>query len=274
MGVDAAGRRFDGKVAFITGAARGQGRAEAVRLAREGADIIAIDICAPLETVTYELATKQDLEETARLVTGLGRRIVAREADVRDLDSLTAAVTDGVTELGRLDVVIANAGITVGGMVWEHTAKMWQETIDVNLTGAFNTIKAALPTMIEQGTGGSIVLTSSVSGLKGSPFHAAYVASKHGLVGLMRAVANEVGQFGIRVNSVHPGTVNTKLRPKEMLGLIDKYRDSLSVGYQNVLPAQASEPEDVANAVAWLSSDEARHITGQTLPVDLGRTIL
>jgi SDR family mycofactocin-dependent oxidoreductase len=266
--------RFTDKVAFITGAARGQGRAEAVRLAAEGADIIAVDICRPLRTPEYPAATPADLNETVRLVKALGRRIVAAEADVRDFQALSDAVSRGIAELGRLDIVVVNAGIATVNMAWDITLEQWHETMDVNVTGAFYTVKIAMPFMIEQGTGGSIIMTSSVAGLRGVPFLAHYVASKHAIVGLARALANEQGQFGIRVNTILPGTVATDmLSAGEINPLLDKYAETLTPIYMNSLPGDASEPEDIANAVAWLASDEARHITGIQLPVDLGRLV-
>jgi SDR family mycofactocin-dependent oxidoreductase len=266
-------RRFEDKVAFVTGAARGQGRAEAVRLAQEGADIIAIDICRSLASTSYEGSTPEDLAETVRLVEAEDRRIMATEADVRDLDAITAALTSGVSEFGHLDVVVANAGICSAAMSWEITPQQWQETLDVNLTGTFFTAKAAIPILIEQGTGGAIVFTSSVAGLKGDPFLAHYVASKHGVVGLCRTMANELAQFNIRVNSVHPHGVATGMLVPDLAPFFEKYAETLAPIYMQALPGPMSEPEDIANAVAWLASDEARHVTGIQLPVDMGNLI-
>ena len=262
--------RFEGKVAFITGAARGQGRAEAVRLASEGADIIAVDVCEEFESTSYAGATAADLAEAVAAVEGLDRRIVASKTDIRDFDALSSALEAGVAELGRLDVVIANAGICSAAMSWKITPEQWRETLEVNLTGTFFTVKAAVPILLEQGTGGSIVMTSSVAGLRGLPFLAHYAASKHGIVGLCRSMANELGQFGIRVNSIHPHGVETGMQPNDMMALLGEYGATLGPIFMGTLPDPMSQPEDIAAAVAWLASDEARHVTGIQLPVDLG----
>ncbi|GAA3390517.1 mycofactocin-coupled SDR family oxidoreductase [Cryptosporangium minutisporangium] len=264
-------RRFEGKVAFVTGAARGQGRAEAIRLAAEGADIIALDICADLPTTTYAGSTPEDLAETVRLVEKLDRRIVTSQTDIRDFDGVKAAVEAGVAELGRLDVVIANAGMTSAARAWEIDAEHWKTTIDINLTGAFHTAKAAIPIMIEQGTGGSITFTSSVAGLVGLPLLADYVAAKHGVTGLAKTLANELAEYRIRVNSVHPFGVNTGLQMTEISTLLPTMPQH-GLLYMGSLPTQISEADDIAAAVAWIASDEARHVTGVQLPVDLGRT--
>jgi SDR family mycofactocin-dependent oxidoreductase len=263
-------QRFLGRVAFITGAARGQGRAEATRLAAEGADIIAIDNCTSAATTHYEGATPEDLKETARLVHEMGRRAVATQVDVRDFDVLKAALDACVQELGRLDVVVANAGICSTAMSWEITLEQWRETIDTNLTGVFHTMKAAVPILLAQGTGGSIVITSSVAGLRGLPFLGHYAASKHGVVGLAKTMANELGQYNIRVNTVHPHGVESGMTVPDMMPHIEKFATTLSPIFMGSLPDQMSQPEDIANAVAWLASDEARHVTGIQLPVDLG----
>jgi SDR family mycofactocin-dependent oxidoreductase len=264
--------RFTGKVAFITGAARGQGRAEAERLAAEGADIIAVDVCGQLATTQYSGATPEDLDETVALVEKLGRRIVARQVDIRDFEALSTALNDGVSELGRLDVVIANAGMTTAARVWEIDAEHWRESIDVNLTGAFHTAKAAVPIMLEQGSGGSIVFTSSVAGLRGLPFLGSYVAAKHGLVGLAKTLANELAECRIRVNTVHPHGVATDLTVPELFPQVQEFAPDLEALFIGGLPDQMSSVHDIAAAVAWLASDEARHVTGIQLPVDLGRT--
>ena len=203
--------RMDGKVAFITGAARGQGRSHALRLAQEGADIIAVDICADIDTVTpyYSLGTEDELNETVRQVEALDRRIVARRADVRDLDGLQTAFDEGLAELGHVDAVVANAGIATYGKAWELSAQQWKDMIDVNLTGVFHTAKVAIPSMIEADRGGTILFTSSIGGLKGIQNVAHYVSAKHGLVGLMRTLANELGPHRIRVNTIHPTNVDT-----------------------------------------------------------------
>jgi SDR family mycofactocin-dependent oxidoreductase len=264
--------RFTGKVAFITGAARGQGRAEAERLAAEGADIIAVDVCDQLSTTQYPGATAADLEETVALVEKLDRRIVARQVDIRDFEALSTALNEGVAELGRLDVVIANAGMTTAARVWEIDAEHWRESIDVNLTGAFHTAKAAVPIMLEQGSGGAIVFTSSVAGLRGLPFLGSYVAAKHGLVGLAKTLANELAEYRIRVNTVHPHGVATDLTVPELFPQVQELAPALGTLFIGGLPDQTSSVHDIAAAVAWLASDEARHVTGIQLPVDLGRT--
>jgi SDR family mycofactocin-dependent oxidoreductase len=263
-------QRLRGKVAFITGAARGQGRAEAVRFAQEGADIIAIDICRSAETTHYAGSTSQDLAETVRLVESLDRRIIAVEADVRDLSAVTEAVHAGVATLGRLDIVVANAGICSAAMSWEITVEQWDETLAVNLTGVFYTIKATVPILLKQATGGSIIIISSVAGLRGLPFLGHYAASKHGVVGLARSMANELAMHNIRVNTVHPFGVETGMKVVDRTPLAEKYADTLGPIFMGSLPDAMSQPEDIANAVAWLASDESRHVTGIQLPVDLG----
>jgi SDR family mycofactocin-dependent oxidoreductase len=264
-------RALDGKVAFITGAARGQGRAEAVRLASDGASIIAVDICDQIASVPYPLATPDDLALTVKLVEDTGARIVAQQADVRDQVALKSALQAGVDELGRLDIVVANAGIAP----MQSGPEGWQDVIDVNLTGVYHTAEVAIPTLVEQGDGGSIVLTSSVVGLVGmgsdDPGAIGYVAAKHGIVGLMRLYANLLAPHSIRVNSVHPAGVDTPMinneATRQWLGSIAA-KTPQEMG--NALPVQVLQPEDIANAVAWLVSDEARYITGVTLPVDAG----
>jgi (+)-trans-carveol dehydrogenase len=271
--------RVEGKVAFITGAARGQGRAHAVRLAQEGADIIAIDICKQIDSVQIPLSTPEDLAETADLVNGQNRRIYTAEVDVRDYDALKAAVDAGVEQLGRLDIIVANAGIGNGGATLDKTSEPdWTDMIDVNLGGVWKTVKAGVPHILAGGRGGSIILTSSVGGLKAYPHTGHYVAAKHGVVGLMRTFAVELGAQNIRVNSVHPTNVNTPLFMNE--GTMKLFRPDLEnpgpddmkvVGQlMHTLPIGWVEPEDIANAVLFLASDEARYITGVTLPVDGG----
>jgi SDR family mycofactocin-dependent oxidoreductase len=262
--------RLEGKVALVSGAARGQGRSHAVSLAQEGADIIAFDICRQLDTVRYPLAVPEDLAETVALVEEHDRRIVAGEADVRDSAAVQALVDEGVREFGRLDVVCANAGI--GGMVentWTITEEEWEEMIAVDLTGVWKTVKAAVPAMIQAGNRGSIVITSSAAGLKGLTGAAHYVSAKHGLVGLMRTLANELAPHFIRVNTVHPTGVNTPMIMNDYMA------DALAgadgpINLRNALPVEVIEPVDVSNAVVWLASEEARYVTGVTLPVDAG----
>src|SRR6202048_4265453 len=271
--------RVEGKVAFITGAARGQGRSHAVRLAREGADIIAIDICKQIDSVRIPLSTPEDLAETADLVKGHNRRIYTAEVDVRDYDGLKAAVDAGVDQLGRLDIIVANAGIGNGGDTLDQCSEHdWQEMIDVNLSGVWKTVKAGVPHILAGERGGSIVLTSSVGGLKAYPNWGNYVAAKHGVVGLMRSFAVELGQKMIRVNSVHPTHVSTGMIMNE--GTWKLFRPDLeNAGPDDMapicqmfhtLPVPWVDAQDISNAVLFLASDEARYITGVTLPVDAG----
>ena len=272
--------RVEGKVGFITGAARGQGRSHAVRLAEEGADIIAVDICAQIGSVPYEMATPADLAETVREVESLDRRIVAAEADVRDYAALKAALDDGVAQLGGLDIVSANAGIASFAPAADLEEATWQDMIDVNLTGVWHAAKAAIPHLIAGGRGGSIVLTSSTAGLVALPNMAHYVAAKHGVVGLMRTLALELAPHSIRVNSVHPTGVNTPMVQNEptmrvfLPGVENPTAEQYAkaMGALNALPIPWVEPRDVSNAVLFLASDEARYITGVTLPVDAGST--
>jgi SDR family mycofactocin-dependent oxidoreductase len=262
-----------GKVALITGAARGQGRAHAVRLAADGASVIAVDLCDQIASVPYPLATPDDLAATVKLVEDAGGRIVAKQGDVRDRASLSAALQAGLDEFGRLDIVVANAGIAP----MQSGDDGWRDVIDVNLTGVYNTIKVAIPTMVKQGTGGSIVLISSAAGLAGvaSPDAGSvgYAAAKHGVVGLMRVYANLLAQQSIRVNSIHPTGVDTPMINNEFTRqwLAKMAADSAAPGAMgNALPVEVLHADDIANAVAWLVSDQARYITGVTLPVDAG----
>ncbi|HMD93274.1 MAG TPA: mycofactocin-coupled SDR family oxidoreductase [Trebonia sp.] len=271
--------RVEGKVAFITGAGRGQGRSHAVKLASEGADIIAIDICHDVEGA-LPMATPDDLAETVKLVEAQDRRIVAAQGDVRDLDGLKAAVDVGVEELGRLDIVVANAGIaSMGGPVEKMSQDNWKHTIDINLTGLWNTARVAIPHMIAGGEGGAIVLTSSVGGMHAMPNMSHYVSAKHGVIGLMRSLAVELGQYDIRVNSVLPTNVNTPMFMNE--GTFKMFRPDLenptaadvepiAAQFMHVLPHGWVEPEDVSNAILFLACDESRYITGVPLPIDLG----
>ncbi|CAM2847458.1 3-ketoacyl-ACP reductase [Mycobacterium intermedium] len=270
--------RVAGKVAFVTGAARGQGRSHAVRLAQEGADIIAVDICQPFDDSPAPPATSEDLAETADLVKNLDRRIVTAEVDVRDYDSLKAAVDAGAEQLGGLDIVVANAGIaTVAPRLDRMDERLWQDMIDVNLTGVWKSVKAAAPHLISAGQG-AIVLTSSVAGLKAYTHTGHYNAAKHGVVGLMRSFAVELGPKNIRVNSVHPTHVNTPLLINEKTfrlfrpDLDNPGPDDLAPICQtfHTLPIPWVTPEDISNAVLFLASDEARYITGVALPVDAG----
>ena len=265
--------RVAGKVAFITGAARGQGRAHAIRLAEEGADIIAVDILRDYDTVSYGMASPEDLAETVKAVEALDRRIIASQADVRDAAALRAAVDDGVAQLGRLDIVSANAGICTVQSWDEMTAAVWQDTLDTNLTGVWNTMVASVPHLIAAG-GGSIICTSSTAGLKGLPYFAPYVAAKHGVVGIARTMANELARHHIRVNTVHPTGVDTPMGAGlgRLEALIDR-EPSLGPIYVNTLPVRAVDARDVSNAVLFLASDEARYVTGLEFTVDAGHTI-
>ena len=265
--------RVAGKVAFITGAGRGQGRSHAIRLAEEGADIIAVDICRDYGTVPYAMATEADLAETVKAVEALDRRIVASRADVRDAAVLRAAVDDGVAQLGRLDIVSANAGICTVQSWDEVTPAVWQDTLDTNLTGVWNTMVVSVPHLIAAG-GGSIICTSSTAGIKGLPYLAPYVAAKHGVVGIARTMANELAIHKIRVNTVHPTGVDTPMGTG--LGGLESLigRDpNLGPIYMNTLPVEIVDPRDISNAVLFLASDEARYVTGLEFTVDAGNTI-
>jgi SDR family mycofactocin-dependent oxidoreductase len=275
--------RMEGKVVLVTGAARGQGRAHAVRLAQEGADIIAVDLCAGIDTVVgkYPPATREDLDQTVVEVEKLDRRVVARVADVRDQAALDEAVAAGVAELGRLDGVVANAGIASYGRAWELDEATWQDMIDVNLTGVWHTAKAAIPQLIEGDRGGAMVFTSSIGGFKGIQQVGHYVSAKHGIVGLMRNLANELAPYRVRVNTVHPTNVDTHMiQNPGTWGMFapgdpEPTQDKAIAGFTslNALEIPWIESVDVANAVLFLLSDEARYITGATLPVDAGAAI-
>ncbi len=265
--------RLSGKVAFITGAARGQGRAHAVRLASEGADVVVSDICGPVPGNMVADATPDDLDETVALVEKTGQRVLARQVDVRDLPALQSLADDAMSELGRLDIIVANAGVLAWGHAWELSSEAWQSVIDVNLTGVFHTVRATVPHLIDQGQGGSIILISSSAGLKGQPFTLHYTASKHGVVGICRGLANELGEFDIRVNSIHPAGVNTAMMDVPgLFELIQEAATTLAPTFMNTLPHQSMEPGDVSGTVAWLASEDARYLTGAQIPVDFGMT--
>ena len=267
--------RVEGKVAFVTGAARGQGRSHAVRLAQEGADIIAVDLCAQVDSVPYHMATPEDLADTVKQVEALDRRIVATQADVRDYGALKAALDDGVAQLGRLDIVAANAGIFSFGRAEELPEQTWQDMIDTNLTGVWHAAKAAIPHLIAGGRGGSIVLTSSAAGLKAYANVAHYVSAKHGVVGLMRTLALELAPHMIRVNSLHPTQVDTDMimneptfklfSPDAENPTIEDFKPVSQA--LNALPIPWVEPIDISNAMAFLCSDEAGYITGAVIEV-------
>ncbi|WP_396655790.1 mycofactocin-coupled SDR family oxidoreductase [Microbacterium sp.] len=264
--------RVEGKVALVTGAARGQGRSHALRLAEEGADIIAVDLCGPIPDLQYSHATPEDLQETVRQVEALDRRIVASEVDVRDRDAFKAAVDDGVAALGKLDIVVGNAGICIIAPWDEVTPQIWDTTISTNLTGVFNTVQLTAPHLIAAG-GGSIILTSSAAGLKGLPFLTPYVASKWGVTGLGKAFAAELAEHNIRVNTLHPTGVET---PMGEMGdayppLLEKH-PRLGGMLTNMLPIDVTQPRDQSNAVLFLASDEARYVTALAMTVDAGNT--
>ena len=262
--------RVAGRVALVTGAARGQGRSHAVRLAAEGADIIAVDVCAPVEHVSYATATPEDLATTVRLVEEAGGRITTAMVDVRDAEALTAAVADGAAELGGLDIAVANAGVCSIQRWDEVTPELWETVLGINLTGVWNTCTAAIPHLLASGAG-SMILVSSTAGLKGQPFLTPYVASKHGLVGIMRSLANELASKHIRVNSLHPTGVDTPML-NGMTGLTERIAASPDVGslFLNSLPVDLVRADDVSNAVLFLASDESRFVTGLTMTVDAG----
>ncbi|MCV7279885.1 mycofactocin-coupled SDR family oxidoreductase [Mycolicibacterium flavescens] len=268
--------KLSGRVAFITGAARGQGRAHAVRMAAEGADIIAIDIAGKLPAcVPYEHATPEDLAETARLVEAAGARIVTAEVDVRDADGLRRAVDDGVERFGRLDVIVANAGISPPQIWDEITPEDFRDVLDVNVTGTWNTVMAGAQRIIDGGRGGSVILISSAAGIKLQPFMIHYTASKHAVTGMARAFAAELGKHSIRVNSVHPGPVNTPMGSGDMIAAIGRTMETnpaLQHMMTPFLPTWVLQPEDVADVVCWLATDDARHMTATAIPVDQGST--
>jgi (+)-trans-carveol dehydrogenase len=269
--------KLTGKVAFVTGAGRGQGRAQAVKLAEEGADIIALDICADIATVPYGLATPGDLKETTRLVEATGRRILARQADVRDRAQVAAVVDEGVAEYGHVDVACANAGIWSYSPFTEMSDETYHDMIDVLMHGPYHVCRAVVPHMLRQG-GGSIVITSSTAGLRGYPNLAHYTMGKHAVVGLMRSLANELGPHRVRVNTVHPSSVRSGMIMNQAVwdlfapNVKNPAAEDCGAAFQdmNCLPTPWMEPEDIANAVAWLASDDARWVTGTTLVVDAG----
>ncbi|GAB06651.1 mycofactocin-coupled SDR family oxidoreductase [Gordonia amarae] len=270
--------KLDGKVAFITGAGRGQGRSHAVRLAQEGADIIAVDITSQVDTVPYDTARPGDLEETVRQVEALDRRIIAAEADVRDLPALTKVADDGVAALGRLDIVLANAGINSMAPTLEMDEQTWDTMIGINLTGVWKTVRAAVPHIVAGGCGGSVVLTSSLAAITVNENIAHYSAAKHGLVGLMRVLAKELGPQSIRVNTLHPTTVATEMilneptyklfRPDLENPTRADFEEAAST--MNILPVSMVEPIDISNAVVYLVSDDGRYVTGTTHVIDAG----
>jgi len=268
--------RLAGRVALITGAARGQGRAHAVRMAREGADIIAVDVADTLPScVPYDSATPDDLNETVRLVEETGRTIVATVADTRDSAALRAAVDTGTDRLGRLDIIVANAGVAAP-QAWDAiTPENFRDVIDINVTGTWNTVMAGAPRIIDGGRGGSIILIGSAAGLKMQPFMVHYTASKHAVTGMARAFAAELGKHRIRVNSLHPGAVNTPMGTGDMVSALQRAYETnppLTAMVTPFLPDYLAQPEDVADAACWLAGDESRYVTAASIAVDLGST--
>jgi SDR family mycofactocin-dependent oxidoreductase len=266
--------RVAGKVALITGAARGQGRADALRLAEEGADVIVVDVCAPLPSVPYDSATPEDLAETVSLIEKTGRRVISGIVDVRDLDRLRGIVDDAVQQLGRLDIIVANAGICVPKPWDQVTPQIYEDTISTNITGTWNTVMAGAPHLVEAG-GGSVILISSAAGLKVQPFMVPYTTSKFAVRGMAKAFAAELGQHNIRVNSVHPTGVNTPMGSGTMqaeIGAAIAGYDRLGPMFMNMLPVDGTEPEDVADTVLFLASDESKFITAHEIAPDAGVT--
>jgi SDR family mycofactocin-dependent oxidoreductase len=264
---------LQGRVAFVTGAARGQGRAHAIRLAREGADVIALDICAPVsDCITYPAATPEDLAQTVRAVEAEGRKVLAREADIRDDAALRQLVADGIEQFGRLDILVANAGVLNWGRVWELTDEQWDTVIGVNLTGTWRTVQAVVPAMIEAGNGGSIVVVSSSAGLKATPGNGHYAATKHGLVALTNTLALELSEFGIRVNSIHPYSVDTPMIEPDLMTHVftehPHYKHSF--GPMPLQPRGFMTAEEVSDVVVWLAGDGSGTLTGAQIPVDKG----
>ncbi|OPX06416.1 MULTISPECIES: mycofactocin-coupled SDR family oxidoreductase [Mycobacteriaceae] len=273
---------LEGRVAFVTGAARGQGRAHAVRLASEGADIVAVDVCGPVsDTITYPAATSEELAETASAVEATGRKVLAREVDIRDLAAQQQLVADTIEQFGRLDVVVANAGVLSWGRMFEMSEEQWDSVIDVNLNGTWRTLRATVPAMIEAGNGGSIIVVSSSAGLKATPGNSHYAASKHGLVAITNSLALEVGEYGIRVNSIHPYSIDTPMvEPDAMMEIFGKYPTYIhsfspmpfhpvnhegKKGLQEFMTA-----EEVSDVVTWLASDASATISGSQIAVDRG----
>jgi SDR family mycofactocin-dependent oxidoreductase len=273
--------KLDGKVAFITGAARGQGRSHAAKLAEEGADIVAVDICRAVETVPYIAASADDLAETLLLVEKTGCRALGVEADIRSSEQLDEAVARARETFGHIDILVCNAGIwSLSNESWTLDDETWQTMLDVNLTGQWKTTKAVIPAMIEQGTGGAITITSSSVGLKATTGNIHYASAKHGVIGLVRTLAHELAPYGIRCNAVCPSSVDTVMVTNDTI--YDLFRPDLErptfedcediLTGLNMMPVAMLSPRDVSNAISWLVSDEARYVTGIALPVDAGST--
>lgn len=272
---------LDGKVAFITGVARGQGRSHAIRLASDGAAIIGVDICADIASNGYPMASRAELDETASLVEAAGGKMIGAVADVRDFHQLRAALDAGVEQFGRLDIVVANAGVLSWGRIFEMSPEQWDTVVDVNLNGTWRTLRAAVPAMIEAGNGGSIIVVSSSAGLKATPGNAHYAASKHGLVALTNSLALEVGEYGIRVNSIHPYSIDTPMiEPEAMAEVFSKYPSYLHsfapmplhpLGEDGTRGLSAfMTPDEVADVVAWLAGDGSATLSGSQIAVDRG----
>lgn len=273
---------LEGRVAFVTGAARGQGRAHAVRLAREGADVIVSDICASVsDTVPYPGTSPDDLRETVRLVEAEGRKVLAREVDVRDDAEVRQLVADGVKQFGRLDILVANAGVLSWGRLWELTDEQWNTVIDTNLTGTWRTLRAVVPAMIDAGNGGSIIVVSSSAGVKATPGNSHYAASKHGLTALTNSLALEAGQYGIRVNSIHPYSVATPMTENDAMMAVFAAHPSYLHGFAPMpyLPVGQTATgkrsdfmtvEEVADVVVWLAGDGSATLSGSQIAVDRG----
>ena len=270
-----------GRVALVTGAARGQGRAYAVRLARDGADLILGDICGPVSpSIPYESATPDDLAETVRLVRAEGVSVYSATVDIRDDAALRRLVADGLERFGRLDVVVANAGVLSWGRLWELSDEQWNTVIDVNLTGTWRTLRAVIPAMIDAGNGGSIIIVSSASGVKATPGNGHYSASKHGLTALTNTLALELGEYGIRVNSINPYSIATPMiQNQAMLGVLSAHPSYLNayapMPYQPVVGGEAKRsdfmsPEEAAEVVAWLAGDNSGVVSGSQILVDRG----
>ena len=264
---------FDGKVVYITGIARGQGRSHAVRFAQEGAAVIGLDVCQAVTATGYPPATAEDLEETVRLVKAAGGSILARQADTRDLVAQQQLVADGVAQFGRLDHVIANAGVLTWGGVAELAESQFTDVIDINVNGTWKTLKATIPAMIEAGNGGSIIVVSSVAGLKALPGQAHYAASKFGLVGLTQAAAKELGEYKIRVNSIHPYGVNTHMGTDAGSLVILQQYPHYGPSFAPILTEKPiADPDDISDAVLWLAGDGAKTVTASQVALDQGNT--
>lgn len=270
--------QLDGKVAFITGVARGQGRSHAVTFAREGANIIGLDLCAKPSTTAYPGATEEDLEETVRLVKEAGGQIFAEVADTRDYDQVKSAFDRGIEQFGRVDIVVPNAGICSGAKTWEINPEHWREMVDINLNGVFHTVKAAIPTMIAQQQGGSIVFIGSTEALKGAENISSYAASKHGVTGLMTSLARELGRYDIRVNSINPTCVDTHMINNEFVyglfrpDLAAPTREDVIESFTgtHILPVPWIQPQDVSDAILYLVTDSGRYVTATSMVIDAG----